>query len=511
VFRTDRSFVFFIDAVPRSTEWRRPKTLGQEYRNINDQEEIMDNGLIVGAALLAALSVAEQAHAAPYLCDVSSENCRTRVISLIRNEKIGIDWSFWFATDPRYATEIVKRYKAGVRVRVMMDPRANGKKPSNATTLAMLKAAGIPMRMKSSGDICHWKGMVFAGQNQVEFSGANYSPGEYVPDVPYLNYQDEVIFFSDDASDVASLMTRFDDVWIKNIGYADYANITSPNTREYPKTAIAQEFNFPPDNSYVDRLMPLIDTEMKAIDITMYRITDSREVTALIRAARRGVRVRLYSEPNEYRNPTRLQHSYNVDRLYKASLSYPGLIQIRHRSHEGLNHQKTVIFAGLGVAVFGSSNWSTASDDNQLEVNYFSKATWFVSWFQTLFDRKWNNLHVIDGSPVLETKAFVPLTPGKAASMSPANLALGVPVTGTRLKWNGGNWAYGYDVYFGTSSNPPLYKANQMLGTGTRSIALPDLRPGTTYFWKIVSRTMADKTSTTAVQSFMTAPFMTAP
>ena len=51
------------------------------------------------------------------------------------------------------------------------------------------------MLNKPFGDIAHWKGMIFAGQNVVEFSGANYSPYEYVYEIPYVHYQDESIYF----------------------------------------------------------------------------------------------------------------------------------------------------------------------------------------------------------------------------------------------------------------------------------------------------------------------------
>ena len=57
------------------------------------------------AALLcaAAIVVPASAHAAPYLCDASAENCRARVLDLIANETARIDVSFWFMPDARYA------------------------------------------------------------------------------------------------------------------------------------------------------------------------------------------------------------------------------------------------------------------------------------------------------------------------------------------------------------------------------------------------------------------------
>ena len=139
---------------------------------------------VVLLCAVAALSLSSKdlhaqttsAAAGTYLCDIAYENCRDDVISLIQHETTGIDLSFWFMTDARYSNEIIKRWQAGVPVRVIMDPRANTSKPANATQLQSLQDAGIPMLNKPFGDIAHWKGMIFAGQKVVEFSGRELQP-----------------------------------------------------------------------------------------------------------------------------------------------------------------------------------------------------------------------------------------------------------------------------------------------------------------------------------------------
>ncbi|MEO8036244.1 MAG: phospholipase D-like domain-containing protein, partial [Acidobacteriota bacterium] len=167
-----------------------------------------------------------------YICDIAYEDCRENVLQLIRNETVGIDVSFWFMTDARYSNEIVKRWNLGVPVRVIMDPRANATKAANGPTLNQLQQAGIPMLNKPFGDIAHWKGMIFAGQNMAEFSGANYSPYEYIYEIPLAQYQDEAIYFSNESDVVQSLMRRFDDVWTNPV-YSFYANPIS-RVRSYP-------------------------------------------------------------------------------------------------------------------------------------------------------------------------------------------------------------------------------------------------------------------------------------
>ena len=462
-------------------------------------------------AFLLVLSLASSANAQnEHLCDVAFENCRTRVLDLIRNEKVGIDWSFWISEDARYANEIVKRFKAGVPVRVVMDLRANAGSTVNAQILAQLKAAGIPMRDKPSGGVAHMKMMLFAGQNQTEFSGANYNPYEYVPVTPWVNYEQESIYFTDDPSIVNSLKTRFDDVWTNGTEYHDYANVVLPRTRNYDVFPISPELNFPPEDSYLDRMLPLMDAEQAALHVIMFRLTDSRPVDALIRAHQRGVDARMIAESQEYRNPARLDDAYNLDRLYVAG------VPIRVRAHAGINHQKSAVFGSQATAWLGSSNWSSASDDNQLECNYFTTKPWFFAFFDDQFNRMWDNLHVLpDGTNAQETKPFVPLAPDKPINQAPPKDATDVP-TSTPLQWNAGSWGWVYDIYLGTTSDPPLYKAGVTLGpsrsaTDFRSFAPPDLLPGTTYYWKIVSRTMADQTATGGIWSFTTAGTAPAP
>ena len=102
--------------------------------------------------------------------------------------------------DARYSAEFVRRAQAGVPVRVLVDTSANAGHPVNAQIIERAPdAPAFPSAGATSSSILHWKMMLFAGQGQVEFSGANYSPDALVPDDPYRNYVDEAIFFTQDS------------------------------------------------------------------------------------------------------------------------------------------------------------------------------------------------------------------------------------------------------------------------------------------------------------------------
>ena len=433
------------------------------------------------------------------LCDPAFEDCRADLLTYIEQETVAIDMAYWMMTDARYSNALVAAWNRGVKIRLLMDPRCAPAHPHCVPQNDQLRAAGIPMRNRQQSGILHWKAIIFVGQGQVEFAGTNYAPFEMTPETPWVNYTDEIVAFTKDPSLVQSFMTKFDDMWTSETEFADYANVTRPLTRSFPISPIDPELNFPPDESFRNRAVAAYDAEQTAIDVVMFRITDGAHPEAMFRALGRGVPVRLVTDETEYRNPARLMNAYYVDLMHANGVS------VRFDAHLGINHQKSVVLSGTGMSIIGSSNWTEASDASQREHNYFTTKPWIFTWLTAQFERKWTN-----GSGFSETKPFVPAPPDGPAPQAPANGAANVPVDGAVLSWAAGYWAHKYDVYFGTSANPPLLFADRHLGPSQssadyRTVALPALEPGTTYYWKIVSKTMANVTASGPIHSFTTA------
>src|SRR3954468_5133174 len=441
------------------------------------------------------LTLAVSARGADTLCDPSNTNCRTKLLTLIQNEHVGIDVGFWFMQDSRYMTEIIKRWQAGVPVRILIDPRANPTYAGNEQMIAGFQQAGIPLRKRKASGILHWKTMIFAGQETVEFGSANYSPDAFVPTTPYTNYVSETVFYTDDPDVVNSFKTKFDDSWTDTSNFANYANVTTLS-RHYPTYPIDPEMNFPPQQNYATRAVALYNKETLKIDVHMFRITDARHTDAMIAAHKRGVPIRMIVDKSEYRQPERLWDSWNVDRLYAAG------IPLRWQGHAGDNHEKLVLLYGQNLTIFGSSNWTTASASSQQEHNYFTGKDAIFQWFSAQFDRMWHNTKGV------ETAAFTPLPPDAPKYIAPGSGQLVTTSTAT-LTWYGGLWAHNYDIYFGTSSTPPLLAANVNLGpsetsTSNQKYTTPQLVANTTYYWRIVSKTMANVTKSGPVWSFTT-------
>jgi phosphatidylserine/phosphatidylglycerophosphate/cardiolipin synthase-like enzyme len=474
-------------------------------------------GVIAGSAAPAA------AQDRDYLCDPGAESCRDILLQYIDAETKGIDVAFWFMEDASYTAALKRAWLRGVPVRVLMDDRANDTYPLNSSRLNEIKASCrtdgkcIPMRKRLTKYILHWKMMLFRGQGVVEFSGANYSADAWRPSPgtqPYQNYTDESILFTNEPSLFNSFATKFDDHWTNTTEWANYANVVDPLTRTYDVSPKDPSLNFPPAENYRTRAVSAYNAEKRAIDVIMYRITDRAHTDAIINALKRGIRVRLITEPVQYRDVTRLWDAWNVDRLYMAGLE-TGLLQVKMRAHAGLNHQKSVILydqngttAGdQSMVIFGSSNWTSPSANGQVEHNLFTKNPEFIQWFVDQFERKWNNT-----GGVIENTDFVPLRPDAPTTPTPADGAAGLATT-VAFKWFGGPWAHLYDLYIDTNSefttNPQVFRDLAENGSKTEtslfSYTLPvTLTPGTTYYWKVVGKTMALQTKTSRTFSFTT-------
>ena len=437
------------------------------------------------------------------ICDPAFEDCRAPLIQLIDQEATRIDVAYWFMEDARYSAALGRAKRRGVDVRVLFDSESLPGQPTRQIIVNDMIADDIPIREKTSPGILHWKMMLFTAQNTVQFSGANYTSEAFVYEVPYSAYVDEVIYFTHDQAIVNSFKTKFDDIWISTDGYTDYANEPS-RTRAHPIFPIDPRMNFSPGEGFRERSVAHYNAETQGVDAIIYRITDRAHTDALILALQRGVRVRLLTEPHQYRDETRLWHAWNVDRLYMAGLEVQGKglpgSEIRHRGHAGLNHEKLTLLRGQGMTVFGSSNWTSASSDYQDEHNIFTTDQVFFTWANAHFNRKWFNQ-----GPSPESTAFAPLPPDQPQLVAPANQAVGQPVSITLL-WSPGPWAHRYDVYLGTSpSNLSKVVDDVELGPYEQGWNLSGLSGGTTYYWYVVSRTMANLTATSGMRSFTTA------
>lgn len=98
--------------------------------------------------------------------------------------------------------------------------------------------------------------------------------------------------------------------------------------------------------------------------------------------------------------------------------------------------------------------------------------------------------------------ASVSYAPFPAEIVSPKNrIILATGITNIELSWIGVDIdgdLINYDVYYGTSDNPPIFKANYL----SSSINNLSIKTNTNYYWKIISRDAKGNTSDSGLMSF---------
>ena len=162
-------------------------------------------GFVFWLAITVWILPVQSVSAQERLCDPSFEYCYGQIQEWVRNETVGIDMDFYMIELPNLVDDIIARHKAGVRVRIVVEPRANLKFPQNQPLIDKLNAAGVPLRYKLGDGIIHVKYALFAAQNKVLFTGSNFGDADVAPYVPYDNYVDGAWYFTDDPAVVNSL------------------------------------------------------------------------------------------------------------------------------------------------------------------------------------------------------------------------------------------------------------------------------------------------------------------
>ncbi len=472
------------------------------------------------AVLLAALLAPAPVRAQEEIYFSAVDNVRDVLVAHINAERVRVDMSAWYLTEGAVTQALLRKHAEGVPIRLIGDRGSIFEIDAlTKNQFYILANAGVPIRIRynprSYPEIAHWKATIFAGQGIVTFGSANYTPFELYPTNPGVNYKDESVLFSDDPSLVAAFKMKFDRMW-NDTTVEPESRISSPpyfknwddacvtegapcadyRTR-YPNPApmvidtrrLEPDAALPPDmvwgqgSSFNNRLVTEINAETRRVDLVIYRLTVPTITQALQNKHAAGVPVRLIVEPNEYRNRKWpefwLTHAY-VDRLWAAG------VPIKRRAHQGLTHMKMLVtsrYATNASANF-AANW-------QRDHNYFVPAASKPAIYQAMadrFDTMWS-----DSAAFVD---FYPERPDAPALTSPASGATGVATT-TRLTWNRAAFATSYDVYLGTSSGSMVRVANVPAALvqnppATYSWTPPSpLQGGTTYYWRVVSRTNA--------------------
>ncbi len=159
---------------------------------------------------------------------------------------------------------------------------------------------------------------------------------------------------------------------------------------------------------------------------------------------------------------------------------------------------------------FGTSDPPPLVSDNQTAMTYspgpLATATEYF-WRIVVTD----GLNVVSGPTWrFTTRSFANRPPNPPTSPTPPDGSVDHPFAGLTLTWGGSDPdgdALRYDVYFGTTTPPPLVSDNLSAGVFPTGL----LALGTTYYWYVVARDPAGLTTAGPIWSFQTRLFNAAP
>ncbi|HXW05846.1 MAG TPA: carbohydrate-binding protein [Vicinamibacterales bacterium] len=464
----------------------------------------------MAALLLLGMGFADRAHAQEQIFFPATDDARSAVLQKIRSESKRLDIAVWLLEEHEISIALVQKHQAGVPVRVLGD-RASIFESSKLTRAEFeyLASNGVPIRLRYFPtffpETMHWKAGIFVGQNTVEFGSANWTAFELRP-VSETNFKDETALFTNDSPIVNAFLTKFDQMWVDTTYFLDWPEAYRRETGQtWPTAMNIQRVRLEPDyptnipgfvwgqgSEMNNAMITEINRETQGVYLVSYRLTVNSVTDALIRKHTVDkVPVRVIIEPTQYRNSAFPEYwlvGSMADRLWAAG------IQMKQRAHTGLTHMKLLLTSN--VATVGSSNFTK---NWQRDHNYFVSILSKPQLYQTIRDRieaMWND-NVNFG-------AFYPKPPNAPTLVAPANTATGV-TTPARLEWNRAPWAVAFDVYIGTSSSSMTFagRVNAVVNEeppATYSFTPSSLQPGTTYFWRVVSKTFASECLPTATR-----------
>jgi phosphatidylserine/phosphatidylglycerophosphate/cardiolipin synthase-like enzyme len=447
------------------------------------------------------------------------DDARAVIVQKIRNEHVRLDIAVWYLQDDAITSALLNKFREGVPVRLIGDRVSVFEiDPHTRNRFELLASNGVPIRLRyhptSFPEIMHWKCGIFVGQNTVEFGSANWTGFELAPWSPD-NFKDETVMFTNDPPLVNAFLTQFDRMWANTSHFLDWPEayrletgnvwptpLTISRARlepDYPTNVPGMIWGQGPELN--NAMAAEIDAEQSGVDMVVYRLSDPVISDAVIRRRQAGVPVRIFVEPEQYRQSSWPEYwltGAHIDRMWAAGA------RVKIRTHLGLTHMKTLITSR--VALNGSSNFTR---NWQRDHNYFIPAQSKPVLYQAMrnrFDAMWaDNTHYTD---------FYPLRPDTPAFVAPANDATGVSTAPT-LEWRRAPWAVAFDVYLGTSPsalvfqgrvNAQLTESPPLTYSWTPSQAL---QGGTTYYWRVVARTFATDVDPLLVASTATRAFTT--
>jgi phosphatidylserine/phosphatidylglycerophosphate/cardiolipin synthase-like enzyme len=169
--------------------------------------------------------------------------------------------------------------------------------------------------------------------------------------------------------------------------YSQRPRPVTPVLQRAPAGAVVDEDHFSPTENLERMDLAQIDGARRSIDVAMFAFTDRYLAEAIVRAAHRGVQVRIYRDHSQFDDEQRKagQHdNESTTDIFQRERN----IQVRVKRSRELMHLKAYCIDG-SLLRDGSANWSPSGLKHQDNNARFTTDAREVQEFQHLFEGMW--------------------------------------------------------------------------------------------------------------------------
>jgi cardiolipin synthase A/B len=286
------------------------------------------------------------------------------VLRAIRSAQRSLDIKMFLFSEMTLVAALIAAHRRGVRTRVMLNPARRSGEPENVETGRALAAAGVEVRDTSPEFVVtHEKSLVIDGRIGLVQS-LNWTPKNFI------HTRDYAVATTDEA-EVAEMLACFNADWDRTSfdGVECRLIWCSGNGRE--------------------RIARFIDRARHYLYLQNERYQDLTIIEHLVRARRRGVRIRLMSLPPHVLKERKLIEGVNGLRIMHD-------VGIKVHSLKGLHLHAKMLLADGERAIVGSINIAPGSFDERRELGIEVCDPRIVKRLEQTFEKDWNNSERID-------------------------------------------------------------------------------------------------------------------
>ncbi len=304
------------------------------------------------------------------------EKVSDAVTRAIERTQATLDVALYNLQIPAASQALIKARDRGIKVRVIFDYEHIY--PAAGKELKALIDAGLDVKVmkgRAGSGSMHCKFAIFDGQ-LLETGSANWS-------LSAENASYENMMFVSDLHIIQGYQADFEWMWAqaKPAGKPDAvsAKPTPPPADPKPSVnfngTVLPNYIFSPRGGTEAVIVKAIDSARSEVDVAMFSFTSKPAMAALVRAAGRGVAVKmlLYAESAfPFRDEVKKNH---IDVRLKEG-----------RVPKGLMHNKYAVLDGA-LLINGSFNWSATAEELNTENTIFTMLPAYVAPYKAEFDK----------------------------------------------------------------------------------------------------------------------------